>query len=180
MKGIVELLVQRTNREMTVSARPVNRPEFIAGRGCELLVGGRRLGWLGEIADDVRQKLDLHDPVTAAELDLATFEAIAEFYPPYVPIPEFPGSDRDLNFVLDEAVPWQELEEVVRKAAGPLLESVSFASQYRGQQIPPNKKSYVLHLAYRAPDRTLTTEEIDAAQKAVITACSEKLAAALR
>jgi phenylalanyl-tRNA synthetase beta chain len=180
MKGIVELLVQRTNREMAVSARPANRPEFIAGRGCELLVGGKRLGWLGEIAADVRQKLDLHDPVTAVEIDLAVLEAIAEFHPPYAPIPEYPGSERDLNFVLDEAVPWQELEEVVRSAAGPLLESVTFASQYRGQQIPANKKSYVLHLGYRAPDRTLTTEEIDAAQKAVITACSEKLAAALR
>ena len=94
--------------------------------------------------------------------------------------PNIRGAEGDLNFVLDEAVPWQELEEVVRTAAGPLLESVSFASQYRGQQIPANNKSYVLHLSYRAPDRTLTTEEIDAAQKAVITACSEKLAAALR
>jgi phenylalanyl-tRNA synthetase beta chain len=180
MKGIVELLVQRTNREMTVAARPVSRPEFIPGRGCELLVGGKRLGWLGEIAHDVRQNLDLCEPVTVAEIDLAALETISEFHLPYVPIPEYPGSERDLNFVLDEAVPWQELQDVVRSAAGPLLESVTFASQYRGQQIPANKKSYVLHLSYRAPDRTLTTEEIDAAQKAVITACSEKLSAALR
>ena len=63
---------------------------------------------------------------------------------------------------------------------GPLLESVAFASQYRGQQIPANKKSYVLRLHYRAPDRTLTTEEIDAAQSAIVAACREKLAATQR
>ena len=180
MKGIVELLVSRANREATVAARPANRPEFIAGRGCELLVNGKRLGWLGEIADAVRQKLDLHDPVTAAEIDLARLEEIANFFPPYHPVPEFPAMQRDLNFVLDEAVSWQSLEEVVRSAAGPLLESVEFESQYRGQQIPANKKSYVLGLHFRAPDRTLTAEEVDAAQRAVVAACGEKLSAALR
>jgi len=180
MKGIVERLVERTNREAAVVARPVNRPEFIPGRGCELLVGGKRLGWLGEIADGVREQLDLSDPVTAAEIDLAVLEENANFFPPYQPVPEYPAIERDLNFVLDEAIAWQELEEVVRIAAGPLLESVHFASQYRGQQIPADKKSYVVRLRYRAPDRTLHTEEVDGAEKAIVALCSEKLSAALR
>jgi phenylalanyl-tRNA synthetase beta chain len=179
-KGILEQLVARTNRRATLAARACDRPEFIPGRGCELLVNRKRLGWLGELAEDVRQALELHDPVTAAEIDLAVLEEIADFFPQYEPVPEYQGMERDLNFVLDEAVAWQELEEVVRGAAGPLLESVSFASQYRGQQIPPNKKSYLLHLHFRSSERTLTTEEVDASQNAVVAACSAKLAAALR
>jgi phenylalanyl-tRNA synthetase beta chain len=143
-------------------------------------VGGKRLGWLGEIADNVRTTLDLQDSVTAAEIDLAVLEEIANFFPPYVSLPEYPATGRDLNFVLDEAVSWQELEDVVRDAAGPLLESVGFAGQYRGQQIPANKKSYVLHMNYRAPDRTLTTDEIETAQLAIVTACREKFAAVQR
>ncbi|MGE5195369.1 MAG: phenylalanine--tRNA ligase subunit beta, partial [Deltaproteobacteria bacterium] len=102
MKGIVELLVWRTNRDAMVAARASNRPEFIPGRGCELLVSGKRLGWLGEIADGIRQALDLHDPVTAAEIDLAALEEIANFTPPYVPVPEYQAMEPDLNFVLDE------------------------------------------------------------------------------
>jgi phenylalanyl-tRNA synthetase beta chain len=180
MKGIVESLVRATNRGAAVTARPTNHPEFIPGRGAELFIAGQRLGWLGEIADGIRQKLDLHDPVTAVELDLAVLEGVADFWPPYAPIPEYPGMERDLNFVLDEAVSWQELEEQVRSAAGPLLESVSFASQYRGQQIPPDKKSYVLRLLYRSRDRTLTAEEVDSAQQTVVAACTEKLAAVQR
>lgn len=180
MKGIVELLVSRTNRDATVTARPANRTEFTAGRGCELLVNGKRLGWLGEIADEVRQKLDLHDAVTVAELDLTILEGIANFFPPHRPVPEFPAMDRKLNFVLDEAVAWQELEHVVRHSAGTLLESVEFDSQYRGQQIPANKKSYLLRLNFRASDRTLTGEEVDAAVQAIVAACHERLSAALR
>ncbi len=180
MKGIIELLVARTNRSSSVVARPAPRDEFIGGRGCELLINGKRLGWMGEIATDIRNQLDLRDPVTAAEIDLAVLAEIADFSPPCSPIPDFPAMERDLNFVLEETVAWQEVEEVVRSAAGPLLESVAFAGQYRGQQIPANKKSYVLRLHYRAADRTLTTEEVDAAQKTVVAACSAKLAAALR
>ncbi|MBI3864600.1 MAG: phenylalanine--tRNA ligase subunit beta [Planctomycetia bacterium] len=180
MKGIAEVLVRAASRDAVLTARPADRPEFIPGRGAELLVGGKRLGWLGELAPELRHKLDLRNPVTVAEVDLAALEAIANFWPPYVPIPEYPSIERDLNFVLDEAVSWHELEELVRSAAGSLLESVAFKGQYRGQQIPANKKSYELHLEYRAADRTLTGDEVDAAQQAVIAACSTKLAAVQR
>jgi phenylalanyl-tRNA synthetase beta chain len=180
MKGIVESLVRATNRDAMVAARPTNRPEFMPGRGAALLIAHKRLGWLGEIADDVRGKLDLQESVTVAELDLAVLEGIANFWPPYQPIPEYPAIGRDINFLLDEAVSWHELEDVVRGAAGPLLESVAFVSQYRGQGIPADKKSYVLRVQYRAKDRTLTGEEADQAQQSVVAACTQKLAAVQR
>lgn len=180
MKGIVELLVDVTRQGARLTARPAELPACQAGRACELVLGEKRLGWLGEISDEVRQALDLHDPVTAAEIDLSVLDAIAEFAPAYRPLPEFPAIERDLNFILDEGVSWQALEETIRAAAGPLLESVAFASQYRGQQIAADKKSYVARLHYRASDRTLTGHEVDAAQQQVIAACEKKLTAALR
>lgn len=180
MKGIAELLADVTNHAARVTARPAEVAGFAAGRGCELMLDGKRLGWLGELADDARRKLDLHDPVTVAEIDLDVLQTAANFSPTYTPIPDHPAMERDLNFVLDESVTWQAVEETVRGAAGSLLESVAFESQYRGPQIPPNKKSYVLRLHYRAAGRTLTTEEVDGAQKAVILACGEKLGATQR
>lgn len=115
-----------------------------------------------------------------AELDLSVLETVANLSPVFTPFPEHPLMERDLNFLLDEQISWQELEDVVRGSAGKLLEKVAFVSQYRGQQIAADKKSYVVRLQYRAPDRTLTTEEVDAAQKAVVGACESKLGAALR
>lgn len=180
MKGVVELLVGTANHAARIVARPAEIPQCLPGRACELLLAGKRLGWLGEISPETRQKLDLHDPATVAELDLNILEAEANFTPVYSPIAEFPSVERDLNFVLDEAVTWQALESAVQSAAGPLLETTAFAGQYRGQQIPANKKSYVLRLHYRAPDRTLTADEVDAAQQKVVAECARKLGATLR
>lgn len=180
MKGIVESMAKSVNRTAQVTVKPADLPQFTAGRGCEVLLNGKRWGWLGELADDVRNGLELQDAASAAELDLALLEPIADLSPEFAPIPQFPSIERDMNFVLDEPVTWQELEDTVRGAGGPLLESIAFAGQYRGPQIPPNKKSYVARVHYRSPDRTLTAEEVDTLQHSVVTACQTQLAASLR
>ena len=105
---------------------------------------------------------------------------IIERAPQFTPLPQYPAMERDLNFVLDETVTWQQLEQTVRTSAGPLLDAVSFVDQYRGKQIPAGKKSYVLSIAYRSPERTLTSEEVDDAQQSVVTVCERELGATQR
>ncbi|GAF96621.1 unnamed protein product, partial [marine sediment metagenome] len=112
--------------------------------------------------------------------DLVTLENEAELTPAYALLPQFPAIERDLNFVLDESVTWQDVEAVVRESAGGLLESVSFGGQYRGKQIDADKKSYVVTLGYRSPERTLTGDEVQTSAEAVVAACQTKLGAELR
>ena len=145
-----------------------------------MLLGDERLGWLGELDRAVTDRLDLRDAATVAELHLAALEGIAELTPAAAALPQYPAIERDLNFVLDDSVTWEQLAAVAREAAGPLLESISFGGQYRGKQIPAGKKSYVVTFSYRSPERTLTSDEVDASQKAIIAACRERMGAALR
>ena len=179
-KGVIETLAKRINPQSLVTVRSSDLPHFVPGRGAEVQLNGQPLGWLGELSRDVTDKLDLRDAVIAAELDLATLEAAPDLVPTFAELPRFPSISRDLNFVLDESTTWEALLEVVRSAAGPALGEAMFGGQYRGQQIPANKKSYLLTVAFRAADRTLTNDEVDAAVKSVIDACAEKLGAALR
>ena len=175
MKGIVELLVRARIRSPSDGPYGANSS---ARRGVRAVLGGKRLGWLGEIADDIRQSRSARSG-DGRRTRPDRPGSLANFWPPYDPIPEYPAIERDLNFVLDEAVSWQELlEETVRTAAGPLLESVAFASQYRGQQIPACKKSYVAQLVSE-PTMTLTGEDVNAVQQKVSAACHEKLKATL-
>jgi phenylalanyl-tRNA synthetase beta chain len=179
-KGVVEAIALRVNPQSVVRVQPSDQPYFVPGRGAVVLLNGKPLGWLGELSRDVTDKLDLRDAVIAAELDLATLEESSNLIPAFAEPPRFPGITRDLNFVLEESVTWEELVQVVRMTAGEFVDSITFGGQYRGQQIPANKKSYVLSASFRAADRTLASEEVDAAVKAVIEACSAKLGAALR
>jgi phenylalanyl-tRNA synthetase beta chain len=180
LKGVIVELARRMNRAVTVMTRPSDVPQFAPGRGAEVLLDGQRWGWLGELDPAVAEDLKLRDAVTVAELDVALLESLADLTPQFAALPQFPAVMRDVNFVLDESVAWQQLEDTVCAAAGDLLDSISFGGLYRGKQIPADKKSYLVTVGYRSPERTLTTEEVDLAQANVIGACEKQHGAVLR
>ena len=180
LKGVVEGLARRVDGHAVVSAVDCNLPQFVPGRAAELSLAGRCWGWVGELERSITDPFDLKDAVTVAELDLALLEEVADLLPAFASLPQFPSVHRDMNFLIDEATTWSELETVVRAAQASHLENVSFGGQYRGKQIPADKKSYIVTADFRASDRTLTSEEIDSAQATIVAACLSQLGAALR
>jgi phenylalanyl-tRNA synthetase beta chain len=170
LKGVIDEMARRVAPRAEITVRESSIEQFTPGRGADVLLNGQPWGWMGELARSVADAADLRDTVCVAELDVEALETAAEFVPKVRPLPEFPGIVRDLNFVLEEDVPWAALESTVRRSAGPLLEAVAFSGQYRGKQIGDGKKSYLMTLTFRAADRTLTSGEVDAAQQTVIAA----------
>ena len=180
MREAMQALYERLHLAGRLEVRPAKVPQFAAGRGAELLLDGELLGWMGEMDRDVTDRIDLREQATVAELDMRVLERRSVLVPQAEPRPDYPPMDRDLNFVLDEQVTWAELETIVTGAAGPLLEEVGCGGQYRGKQIGADRKSYVVTLRFRAPDRTLRSEEVDSAQQAVIAAVERNIAGTLR
>lgn len=180
LKGVCEMVVSRLAPHSRLTARPIELPGFVEGRGARLFLDDSPCGCLGELTRDATDPLDLRDAVTIVELDLATIESAVETTRRFQELPRFPAIERDLNFLLDEHITWEDLEGVVRDNAGPLLDSVSFGGQYRGEQIPADKKSYVVTIGYRSDQRTLTNEEIEDAQAQVVAACQADLGISLR
>ncbi|HVJ85155.1 MAG TPA: phenylalanine--tRNA ligase subunit beta, partial [Caulifigura sp.] len=183
VKGVLETLVAAINPAVKLEVRSIEHPAFQAGRGAELRLGGQVWGWMGELERTRFAPLrdqKLRDPATVAEIDLMTLVANAAADRLPRPLPEFPAVERDFNFVIDDATTWDQVVDVVKSSAGPTLETVRFVDQYRGHQIPVGKKSYVIGLTYRAPDRTLSGEEVDAAQSAVLKAMQTQLSAIQR
>jgi phenylalanyl-tRNA synthetase beta chain len=73
----------------------------------------------------------------------------------------YPVAHSDVALVVDEQVHAARLESALRRGAGELLESVSLLDIYRGDQVGPGRKSLAYRLVFRAPDRTLTTKEVN-------------------
>lgn len=89
--------------------------------------------------------------------------------PRYRDFNHYPPALRDLALVVDAAVPAEEvrrrLEETARAAAGAAfaVERVAVFDVYQGRGLPEGKKSLAFSLVFRAADRTLTDDEVNAA-----------------
>jgi phenylalanyl-tRNA synthetase beta chain len=178
--GIVENLLHALAPHAVLAASPLDRPEFLAGRGAELRVGELTLGCIGELSRSLLDASELQDGAAVAELRIPVLETLFQPARSFTPLPRFPVVSRDLNFVLPETISWAQLVSAVRSSAGPLLHEVSFSGQYRGKQIAADHKSYVVTCRFLASDRTLTADEVDAAVHGIIVACQTQLSATLR
>jgi phenylalanyl-tRNA synthetase beta chain len=113
------------------------------------------------------------------ELDLEQVPAPA---PPLAPtVSAYPPVLLDVALVLDTDVPAAAVEQTLREAAGPLLESVRLFDLYADPlRLGEGKRSLAYALRFRAPDRTLTVDEATAARDAAVAAVHDRLGGELR
>jgi phenylalanyl-tRNA synthetase beta chain len=131
------------------------------GKAALVELGGATLGVAGALHPTITQSADLPEEVWVAELD---FAALAHYVPrrfPLRPLPRFPAVIRDLAVVVDEAFRAGDILEEIRALQNPHIELVRLFDCYRGAPVPAGKKSLAYTIAYRAPDRTLTDEEVN-------------------
>jgi len=96
----------------------------------------------------------------------------------YRPFARFPGVTRDIALVLDEEVSYHKVESVIR--AFPTVTRVTLFDIYRGEQLPPGKKSFAIRIIYQSPDRTLTDEQTDKIQENMLGRLQQDFGAVLR
>jgi phenylalanyl-tRNA synthetase beta chain len=87
---------------------------------------------------------------------------------------------QDLAFVVDEAVPAAALVDAARAAAGAELREMRFLSEYRGEQIPPGRKSLAFRVAFQSPERTLTDADAAGLRERIVAALGDRFGAELR
>ncbi len=77
-------------------------------------------------------------------------------------------------------VPAAEVAQALRDGAGELLESVRLFDVYRGEQLGDGQASLAYTLRFRAPDRTLTVEEVSALRTRAVEEAGRRTGAVLR
>ena len=82
--------------------------------------------------------------------------------------------------VVDEDVPANTVENVLRLAGEPLLVDVRLFDLFRGEQVGRGKKSLAYSLVYQASDRTLADDEVRKIRAKVIKRLESELGAKLR
>lgn len=135
---------------------------------------------MGEIHPDVAENYEIGARAYAAELFVDRLVEFGRKEIHYTKAPKFPSMTRDIAVVVDESTPVQEIEEVIKESGTELLREIELFDIYRGEQVGEGKKSVAFSLTYRHDDKTLTDEETNAAQDAVVSALKEKLGASIR
>jgi phenylalanyl-tRNA synthetase beta chain len=157
-KGILEGLLDTVR--VTFAVEPGERPFLHPGRAASVLAGDeQKIGWIGELHPLVAREWDL-DGGSAFELDVDALSELTVAAPGYRPVSTFPAVIQDIAVVVAEDVPAADVNAVVREAGGDLLERVRLFDVYRGEQVGEGSKSLALRLEFRAPDRTLTDDEV--------------------
>ncbi|HZZ71558.1 MAG TPA: phenylalanine--tRNA ligase subunit beta [Pirellulales bacterium] len=181
LKGVVEALLAALHVSMPLEVQDSRQALFAPGQGVELMLGGERLGFLGEVSAMGLKRFELRGRATIAELDFGVLERLARLMPQAAELSPYPPVTRDVNLVVEERVRWSQIAATVQASAGPLLESLAYLDTYRDpQRLGPGQKSLLFSLLLRSASGTLTNEEADAIRTQVVAACATRHAAQLR
>ncbi len=156
-KGLVEAMLGSLG--ITFSAEPAQRPFLHPGRSAAVTSGGEELGWIGELHPAVAREWDVGE-AAAFELDLETLAELAPAAAGYRDVTTLPPVLQDIAVVVPESVSAAEVDAAVRRGAGDLLSETTLFDVYRGEQVGEGNRSLALRLEFRAPDRTLTDDDV--------------------
>ena len=179
IRGVIEGLLKNIAGETAIKLEPCEIGW--AQAGLKITVGNTTIGIIAMASQQVLDKFDFKNTtICGAELDLEELIKLRTVSTKIKPLPQFPAIRRDLSLVMNEEVPWADIESAVRRKAPAELEELQFVDIFRGKGIPEGKKSVTLSLSFRDADGTLTHEQVDSFEKAILNELTSSLGAVLR
>ena len=161
MKGVVEEFLEKIGMSARLEYDPEAGKTFLhPGRQAEILYKDTVIGYLGEVHPDVADTYGLGDRTYVAVLDLPEILPFASFDRKYEGIAKFPAVTRDISMVMPKTVLVGEVEKIIEKRGGKLLEKYNLFDIYEGAQIKEGFKSVAYTISFRAKDRTLEDKDI--------------------
>ncbi|WP_296761368.1 phenylalanine--tRNA ligase subunit beta [Varibaculum sp.] len=160
-------------------------PEAVApfhpGRCARIVVRGACVGLAGQLHPAVCRNFGLPETACAFEIDFEKFtEAMPKKDLQVKPVSAFPPAKEDIALVVDSDIPAVDVQQVIAKQAGDLLEDVRLFDVFSGEQLGAGKKSLAFSLKIRSAEGTLSADEIQAVRNRIIKTTAKKFKATLR
>ena len=184
MKGAVETLWRRM-RWPSLSWSPAPIEGLQKGTGAEISCNGDVIGFAGKVDPGVAAAASVEPPVWVAELDIESFAGGKAPVVELTVLPRYPASERDISLLVKKGTAYAgvrtaldtAMDDAVTDAA---LVNYRLLGRYEGDDLPDGTSVWTLRLTYRSSERTLTTEEIEAAHDAAVERLKKELDAERR
>ncbi|MCL5096993.1 MAG: hypothetical protein M1608_05595 [Candidatus Omnitrophica bacterium] len=146
----------------------------------EILLGKQTMGELGQLLPALARRYDLRDAVLLAEMNLDLLLTRRNPALEFKTLPAYPSIRRDVAMLLPETVTHEAVLRVIKQAKLANLENIELFDVFRGQNVPPGRKSMAYAFIYRHPERTLTDAEVNASQEKLMAQLRQSLEAVIR
>ena len=146
------------------------------GRCAELIVDGKVVAHAGEIHPRILSQYNLPARSSAFAINLGALPESEMVRPHRVGV--MPAAMQDVALIVDSSVTAQQVQSALVEGAGDLLESISLFDRY--DKVGDGKVSLAFTLTFRAPDRTLTSEEVSAMRESATSLASKRCGAVVR
>jgi phenylalanyl-tRNA synthetase beta chain len=154
---------------------------LVPGRAAQArLDDGTHVGWLGQVAPEIVDRHAISTAVFVTELDLDAIDGAIRDETQVVSLPRHPSVTRDISVLVDDTLAAAAMRRTIVDTAPATLVRVAEFDRYQGKGIPESKVSLSLRLTFRAPDRTLTDAEVQAAMETIVAALRDRHGAVQR
>ncbi|HNQ77727.1 MAG TPA: phenylalanine--tRNA ligase subunit beta [Acidobacteriota bacterium] len=178
LKGVLEFLFGSfgIDAEFVKSTPPMK--VFSEDHFLEIIVGGKKAGFLAYLDPASLHAMDIRNRVSAAELDTGSFHGAK--LPQFKPFSRFPASKRDISLVVPSSTSWESVRKTAEGQGIETLSRVELIEIYEDMKIGEGMKSVTLSLFFKANDRTLSDKEVETNMAVVISALRDRLGALIR
>jgi len=178
-KGIIEGLMA-AQRISGVCFRPAADPCCENGEAVDIMLGEKRLGFVGMLRKDLRHKHRMAEPVAIAELSMESLLGTVFATPSYRPVAQYPAISRDMAIIVDRNVSNNDILKIIKKAAPAELTGIDLFDIFIGEGMKQGKKSLAYSLTYRSFERTLTDEDANKYHESIKKALKDELGVDIR
>ena len=173
VKGIFEHLFEVLGVERRIKLNLCSDIDYMHPyRTAEVLLLGKkpeRIGYFGQIHPILKDKLKLNQNAFLFELNLdIIISAVKETVPRFKKLPQFPEVRRDLAFVINENVTFDEIQKVIKGAVQQnIFKGSEVFDVYHGENIDKGYKSLAFRIKMQDDNATLTDEIIEKQMQSV-------------
>ena len=158
---------------------PARRSFLHPGQTAAIFCEGEEIGYLGKVAYEVAEQLDLRYSAYLLEMDLKKLSQVYEGRAVFVPLPKYPEESRDLALVMEKDVTCGQVEKIIRKSCG-YIGDVKLFDVYVGDQIPENKKSMAFTVRFVPGEEPFEADSVDHFVKKILKKLKNELNIELR
>lgn len=132
----------------------------------DIQLNGKPIGTFAQVMPSRAREISFKAPIYLAELDQKKVLGIKKDMFQIEPLPQFPGSSRDIAMELPIETSNAEVEKALGKHSDPLLVSATCFDQFHdpsGTKMPADKRSIAYSFGYRSDKGTMKQKEVDTA-----------------